>query len=196
MPDHKFLAWAATASIGVEPRYAAHWPRNLSFQLSTADRRFWTLPENPGGKEALLDSMLGALEPRAEIYLWQKEPGGLEELKPDSVLIRHVLAEVGPAFSSDDALVFRSPERDRLLGLLLCAAIYGWSWPHDMYVVSDQRDAILMLDHHECVWAEFPNAERRERFIERMHAAGFELPRDYPDSTFKPQGWIDPAQPS
>src|SRR5437868_14094574 len=108
-----FLAWASTKGIGVDPKYAETWPRNLSFSSERADSRYWVEPNNPGGIVRLHQAMIKELGPWKEIYLWPKSNSWIEEKEEDDNPVwRSAIASLKPVWDGEGALRFGTDEYD------------------------------------------------------------------------------------
>ena len=128
--------------------------------------------------------------PWDHLLLWPKSPGWLAELAETSSLCRTIAESIGPIVDSDGAIEFRSNEIHGAVALLGCAAAFGWSWPEDLYVLTDSRDVVFMLDHHHALWAKFKDGQRCDQFVADMEQAELPLPDSPPDATFKPMSWM------
>lgn len=181
-----FLKWVAEAGIGVDPKYAKNWPWNLSYEPCRIESRYWVTPSDLRGLEYFLRTAVSLLGEFKTLYLWPKSGGWLSELAEESALCRVALRVSGEAGDGAHALGFAQSEIDDALLLLTCSAGLGWSWVSDLYVITDQRDVVLMVDHHHCLWADFATQERCNRFVKTMTENDFLLPEAPPDSTFKP----------
>lgn len=182
--NQEFLAWLRPAGIGIDPRYAADWPRNIKFRGVDLPR-YWITPTHAAEVEPFIVSILDAAAPWSHCYLWPKAGGWLADLAEDSPLCRELLRAHPAIGNADGAVEFGEGESDLLVSLMFCACAFGWSWPNDLFIVTDRRDVILMIDHHQVIWAMFNEALRREAFVASMSEAGFELPTSPPDPTFR-----------
>lgn len=100
------------------------------------------------------------------------------------------MESIGGVWDRSEAVAFERRHSSNLINTLFCAAAFGWSWAHDIYLVPDSREAVLMIDHHDAAFATFPTGGECERYVEAMRCAGFELPTTPPDETFKPAPWM------
>lgn len=188
--EANFLRWASEASIVVDPKWATNWPRNLVFLGSAVEPRYWNLPTAAAALESFLHGALECLGPWDTVALWAKSPGWIQELAEESSLCRVAVRTLGPALDTDGAAEFARSDLDALMLVLLCSASFGWSWPSDLFFVSDQRDVLAMLDHHGVLWASFADPTKCDAFVSAMAARQWNLPTAPPDPTFKPRSWM------
>lgn len=181
-----FLSWAAEGGIVVDPDYVKSWPRNLSFAQPEAQSRYWCIPESPRELSGFLEQMVEKLGEWHELYYWPKATYHPDELRQDSPVGHYVVStlDIPPGFRG--ALAFGRDERDAILALMFCAAAFGWYAGYDVYVVPDSRDAVLMIDHHEAMWAKFPSKQRCIAYVQALETVEIKLPAVPPDETFKP----------
>jgi hypothetical protein len=181
-----FLAEARAHRIGVDPKYAKHWPRNLSFGSGHGLCRYWVPPEDPAALSSFIDCILRVLGDWRHVVVWPKcvPFGGVLRGEDVGELTR--LADAHPQLDGDGGVRFERSEVAALVELLAALIRHGWSWPTDVFVIPDSFETILMVDHHDAVHAKFASAERCARFVEGMEARGFPLTKERPDETF---GW-------
>ena len=189
VPEAEFLSWVAEAEIGVDPEYAENWPRNLSFRTEDQESRYWLYPKTLRELEPFLGKVLEGVG-GGELFLWAKCDGWSDDLREESAVCAAALADIRAKVDSEDAVAFGPQDRAKLLLVLALAVSFGWSWPTDLYVLSEKRDVILMFDHHDCVWASFRGKEVCDTFVAHMREAGHDLPTSPPDETFKPADWM------
>jgi hypothetical protein len=64
-------------------------------------------------------------------------------------------------------------------------------WTHDdLFVVPDHGQQFLGLDHHHVVHVQCASEPELQRFIDHMARAGYRLPDEIPDATFKRPHWM------
>jgi hypothetical protein len=54
----------------------------------------------------------------------------------------------------------------------------------------------MQTDHHDVIHASFRNGANLGRYVDDMARAGFPLPTDVPDQTFKTPNWMNGREPS
>ncbi len=106
-------------------------------------------------------------------------------------LLRFIAARIGEPLGTDGAIRFDGGDGNALYALLIALIAEGWSWTEDAYLLPDDDDIILLLDHHGVVHAEFRSEERLAQFTAALAAGGFPLPTEPPDRTFKRAPWMD-----
>jgi hypothetical protein len=172
----EFLNWASCHGIGVDPEYAKNWPRNLSFSTADADWRYWVIPENSHGIVRLLQALVEGLGQWQSIYLWPKSTSWLDEIQEDDNPVGRFAANSLKGISDGrEALLFNRDESETLYTLAFCVAAFGWSWVSDIYLVPDSGDVVLMIDHHQAVWAKFQSKPRCDAYVESLRLAGFDF---------------------
>jgi hypothetical protein len=180
-----FLAKAKAHGIGVNPRYAHNWPRNLSFTGVASTSRYWVPPEEPGELSVFVAAVLDSLGGWGHVVLWPKCVPFDATLRGEDIEELARIADAYPALGSVGGVEVGRSEAADLCMLIEALVQHGWSWPTDVFVIPDSFDAILMVDHHEAIHAEFADAKRCSQFVQSMETSGFPLPDARPDPTFK-----------
>lgn len=173
-----FLAEARAHGVGVDPLYASNWPRDLSFEHDSATRRYWEASEYTGPSALLIEAALESLGAWAHVVLWSKcaplgdllGDAGIDELAR--------LAERFPVLGSHGGVRFERSEAPVLVALLDVLMQHGWNTKTDVYIVPDAFDAVLMVDHHQVIHAEFAGEERCAAYEQAMTSRGFPLGDD------------------
>lgn len=190
----EFLDWAAARGLGIEPTYAETWPRNLAFTRPQAESRYWCIPDEAASVPWFLDVLVTRLGAWKHLYLWPKSARWLETLaEGDHAPARYVASTLRSFWSSGCAIEFGRDDATVLTTLLFCAACFGESAWDDVYMVPEEADAFLMVDHHLVVWAKFASAVKCAAYVEALQKQGIELPTEPPDETFKPVPWMEPG---
>lgn len=194
----EFMRWVAECGIGVLPEYSKDWPRNISFSGGGISR-YWTTDKDISAAVAQFSAIVKIIAVRSRVVLWPKCDTWLWSalsLEDSNPLARTILRDAARFRDHRGGFWFAPDEHDQVVSILAVAAAFGWSWTDDLYVVPDDRDAIVMLDHHDAVWIKTSSPARMEEVVESMSQSGYELPRSPPDSTFKPQEWMDQPRDS
>lgn len=97
---------------------------------------------------------------------------------------------LGIPLGTPDVLEFDRGERDALVTMLFATTVFGWTTSHDLYVVRDHARQVLQTDHHDVVHVEFAAGGDVAPWHAAMSEAGFDLPDDLPDPTFKRPSWM------
>ena len=77
----------------------------------------------------------------------------------------------------------------RLQALLTLQLMMGTSLLSDATVLPSHGQHLWFFEHHDVLWGEFADMDTMQRHIAGLAIAGFPLPDEPPDPTFKPQPW-------
>jgi hypothetical protein len=88
------------------------------------------------------------------------------------------------------AIRFSKDEEDALLAVMFSYLAFGWCGDDDLFFIPDHGRQLLRTDHHDVIHAECPSEERVQSLVAHMADAGYELPRELPDWTFKRPAWM------
>lgn len=190
-----FLQWAASHGIGPDPRLPASQISNyLMFTQGDRDSRFWKYPNDVGAVPHFLNALIDAVGPERRYWLyparghWLSDPR--TESRPQGRVWRIILQELGVPVESVGAVAIDATERARLLAMLFLQVTLGPAVYVDSVVVPEDGSAVLFFEHHYVVHAEFHDPQRLEPVVEALASAGYPLPTELPDATFKPVDWI------
>jgi hypothetical protein len=190
--NHDFLTWAAKLGIGFDDRY----PESRSLRiLSPEDHaRFWELPRDPATWTHIAHSILEGLDPWASGYLWPRAqvwPTAADSTA-DFERVRHVMmrgAEIPDGWTG--AVRYDRGETDKLLTVLFVYLAFGWHSFDDLFFIPDHGRQILGTDHHDVIHVMCQTEDRIQDFVEHMREAGYELPTELPDETFRRPSWME-----
>src|SRR5262249_12825198 len=90
---------------------------------------------------------------------------------------------------------FKSNEKDALVAVLYAALAFGWCVDDDLFFVPDHGRQLLQTDHHGVVHVDCASEERVHSLVDHMARAGYELPSELPDRTFRRPAWMGSAKP-
>jgi len=192
LTEDAFLEWATTKGLWLAPDFPE--AACLVYQ-STTESRFWSVPKKPERRPYFLMTLLDLMDDWQSCYVWRHmgswpDPDQFcHERINDSVEFR-ILKGLGLPLGTASVVEFSRDERDMLVALLFSTTVFGWSVGDDLYVVPDHARYILQTDHHGVVHAEFANCDDLRRSISKMSDAGFDLPRELPDPTFRSPDWM------
>jgi hypothetical protein len=93
------------------------------------------------------------------------------------------------------AVRFGRDEEDVLIAVLYAFLIFGWCTADDLHLVPDHGRQLLQTDHHNVIHVACASEERVQKLVLHMATAGYELPRELPDETFKRPAWMVHAAP-
>lgn len=189
-----FLTDIATKGIGFDPRYPDS--RHLTFLPPREHSRFWTLPFDPFTWPHFTASLLKGLDAWEEGCLW---PGAGKWPARDSANslnegVRDVLLRgAGLPGGWFGAVRWGRNEESRLVAVLYAFLAFGWCGDDDVYFVPSHGRQILRTDHHGVIHVECESENRVLELVAHMADAGYALPTELPDWTFKRPAWMDPA---
>lgn len=192
IPEATFREWLAAAGIVRHPT----WGNTDSLCFADADdySRFWFPSFVPSDLPGFLGTAFRALSAAGPYYLMRRGGGDFYEDLTSAPLGNHVINDTlrmcGVPAQASGGLRLATEEHKSLLAIVLAFYIHGWSIGEDLYVFSEERDAVLMTSHHGELAGHFPSAERMEGFRTQMLEAGYDLPDQVPDETFKSPAWL------
>ena len=91
---------------------------------------------------------------------------------------------------TEGAVRFEAAEADLVKDLIGNVMSLGWCVDDDLLVIPDHGRQILKTDHHGVVHVNFASESRVEEYVRHMARAGFLLPTDTPDDTFRRPRWM------
>jgi len=191
--NEAFLTWAADRRIGRGSCYPES--ERLIFADGRGLSRFWTYPRKaadvPHFNRTLLDAV-GRNEPH-----WLYPARGAWSLGreadawPQTRIWTAAVRALGVPAGLRGAVRFNSTDWDELSALLFLQVTLGPSAHIDTTVIPENGSAILYYEHHEVVWVEFRDQLKLDAVVVAMHDAGYSLPTEPPDETFKPVAWMN-----
>jgi hypothetical protein len=194
IPVAQFLAWATDLNIGPHPDYPAH----LTLLPPTDHARFWVLPGDPAAWPHFVSALLGGLDPWAASYLWPRSgqwPATAECLTRNERVRQVTLRGAGVPDGWAGAIRCDRTEADTAVAVLCAFLTYGWHSPDDVWFVPDHGRQVVQTDHHDVVHAECRDEGRVLALVDHMARAGYTLPSEPPDATFKWPTWMSPPTP-
>jgi hypothetical protein len=183
-----FLRWIAGVGIGVDPN--SHCLRLLP---SREHARFWVIPADPASWPHFLASLLSGLDEWDAGYLWPRfgrwpEPGRSPSYNAG---VRDVvLRGAGVPGGWAGAMEFGRDDEDSLLAVLFAYLAFGWCTEDDLFFIPDHGRQLLQTDHHNVVHVDCAGEERVRELVAHMAGAGYTLPAEPPDGTFRRPGWM------
>lgn len=187
-----FLQWAAERGISSDPRY----PRfeSLIFNDDPGDFRYWEYPQAASEAPHFINAMVKAMGVDQRYWLYPGRGcwslGHDADSWPQSKIWKTLLQSIGVPDGFIGAVCVEPEERDVFFALLFLQVMLGPSVHIDMLVVPEAGDALLFFEHHKVVHMRFLNPARLRGVISAMEGAGYSLPLEPPDGTFKPIPWV------
>ncbi len=186
-----FLAWAAGVGVGFDPRYPD--ARCLGLLPPRDSARFWALPGDPGTWPHFAASVLGGLDRWEAGYLWPRPgrwPAAADSQSASERVRDVVLRGAGVPDGWAGAVRFGRSERPAVLAAVFAYLAFGWCSGDDLYFVPDHGRQVVQTDHHDVIHVECGDEGRVAELVGHMAAAGYPLPTEPPDETFKWPGWM------
>jgi hypothetical protein len=191
LTNEQFFAWADGKGIGLDEKYPDSG--NLAYRQNSDYGRFWVLPQT-GELVPFIHHLFAGMDAWSVCYLWFRG-GRWPEANAEGVrdAIRELLFRgLGIPAGLSGALAFDVTASMHLFGVLLAQLTLAWH--DDLFVIPDHGRQFLHTDHHDVVHAYFAEKCRIAPFVEHMAAAGFDLPTDIPDWTFKRPSWMEDGE--
>jgi hypothetical protein len=191
--ETEFRAWLAAGGVGLHSRWGN---TGTLVCLKNEDlSRFWFPSFVPSDLPGFIDTALTAASASGPYYLLRRGGGHWYEPDPGSapgsnLMIDACLRAVGVPSDCSGALELAKSEWQALGLVILAHYVHGWSVGEDLHIVPAERDCVLMTSHHGELSVHFPDEARLERFQQSMLQAGYDLPTDLPDGTFKCPEWL------
>ena len=185
----EFLRWAAGAGVGFDPRY----PDYLTILPPADHARFWVVPADPATWPHFITGLLGGLDWWAAGYIWPRAgtwPAAARSESPNERVRDVVLRGAGIPDGWAGAIRFDRAEEGAVVAVLFAAMAFGWHGADDLFFVPDHARQLVRTDHHDVLHAECASEGRVEELVGHMAAAGYELPTEPPDWTFKRPAWM------
>src|SRR5262245_16166086 len=193
-----FFAWATGAGLGFDPRYAG--ADCLSLLPPRESSRFWEVPDHPYSIPHFVETVLDGLDRWEAGYLWPRIgrwPTWADPGLPSERVRDLVWRSLGmPGGWPGAARVVRE-KRPVVVAALFASLALGGDSCSDLYFVPDHGRQIVWAGHHDALHAECADEARILELVRHMERAGYALPTEPPDGTFKWPAWMshDPAEP-
>ena len=193
--EQEFLAGLASKGLTLNPIY----PQSKSLTYGAgSESRFWIVPPRAAERPYFLSALVSLLGEWQSCYAWRPHGSWPDRKTIDADRIGelvelNIMAGLGAPPGSIDVLRFSRDERDSLVTLMFATSIFGWSVGEDLYVVPDNASAFIMVSHHEDVHATTARGGNIDHWVNSMAEAGYDLPANPPDATFKRPKWMPPG---
>jgi len=189
--EDDFLKWAATKGLQLDPRYPHS--ASLTFHDASEDARFWEVPLEPPGRPHFIGALLDLLGDWQLCYVWRhlgRWPSAAGSRRINDAVEFQILQGLGLPLGTADVVEFSRQEVGKLVTLLFSTTIFGWTVGDDLYVVPDHGRAMLQTDHHGVIHVIGRDSSDVHRWVTDMEKAGYSLPEEVPDETFKSPSWM------
>jgi len=191
IPRKAFFTWASRAGIGINPRYPASG--FISLIPSRRHARFWELPADSVRWPHFVATMVAGLDEWKTAYLWPRSggwPAAPEEWSHNEAARDVLLHSIGIPRGWAGAVRLIRGEQDKLLAVLTTYCTFGGCVDDDLFFVPDHGKQLLHSDHHDAIHVECASKKRLLQLVKHMAEAGFDLPTELPDPTFKRPAWM------
>jgi hypothetical protein len=191
--EAQFRAWLAEGGIGPHSRWGN--TDTLVCVESEELSRFWFPSNIPSELPGFILAALRAASSGGPHYLLKRGGGNwyesdLESAPGSNVIIDALLKAAGVPAEAAGGLRFEKEDWKALSIVSQAYYVNGWSVGEDLHMFGEERDCAMMISHHGELIVHFPNWERLERFQTTMLEAGYDLPTELPDETFKRPDWM------
>ena len=191
--ESTFRPWLAEA--GIRPHARFQSSDVLVFEQGEDLSRFWFPSFVPSDLPGFVLTALEAASADGPHYLMRRGGGSWYEPDPETapgsnVIIDALLRAAGVPQDAAGALRFEKTDWKALNIVVLAHYVHGWSVGEDLHMFGEERDCAIVTSHHGELRVAFPNHPRLERFREHMLRAGYDLPAQVPDVTFKSPAWL------
>lgn len=186
-----FLSWAAGVDIGFDPRYPD--ARCLGLLPPRESARFWELPGDVGNWPHFAGTILEGLDRWEAGYLWPRSgrwPAAADSRSHNERVRDFILLGAGVPDGWDGAVLFTRGEGAAVVAVLFAYLAFGCCSDEDLYFVPDHGRQVVQTDHHDVVHVECLEEARVLELVGRMEVAGYSLPTELPDETFRRPHWM------
>lgn len=152
------------------------------------------MPSDPSAWPHFAASLLDGLDEWDSGFLWPRSDGRWPDPAQSQSYnegVRDVLLRgAGIPGGWGGAVRFGRDEEEALVAVLYAFLAFGWCVDDDLFFVPDHGRQLLHTDHHDVIHVECASEERVQRLVAHMVEAGYELPTELPDWTFKRPAWM------
>ncbi|MBA4191113.1 MAG: hypothetical protein C0467_24275 [Planctomycetaceae bacterium] len=188
-----FMTWAGGLGLGFDPRYPDG--NCLGLLPPHESARFWVLPVDPHTWPHLADSVLAGLDRWETGHLWPRPgrwPTAAASSSPNELIRDVVLRGAGVPNGWVGAIRYARHERAAVLAVMFAYLAFGWCSDDDLYLIPDHGRQVVQTDHHDVMHVECVNESRVSALVGHMQDAGYPLPAEPPDATFRWPHWMPP----
>lgn len=189
-----FTAWAADRGIGRNPKYPQS--DHLAFTAGGVSRH-WPYPSAASTVPHFVATLLSAVRPNDRYWVFPDRGvwslGREAESWPQTRVWTTAVHAIGVPVGLRGAVGFNSTDWNALCAMLFLQITLGPSVLIDTIVIPENGSAILYFEHHHVVWVALRDQTSLDAVIAAMDRAGYPLPTEPPDDTFKPVPWMAKA---
>jgi hypothetical protein len=192
-PD-AFLQWAGDRGIGRDAQFPDS--EHLVFTGLSGDSRYWEYPQEASIIPLFIDTLLIAVGRRQRFWLYPGHGywslGGPSESWPQTQIWKASIHGLGVPMGLVGAVGIDAAQGDVLEALLFLQVTLGPSVYVDMIAIPEDGHFVLYFEHHKVVHVSFRDRVRLQTSVGVLAGAGFPLPAEAPDGTFKQEPWMQP----
>ena len=186
-----FRSWLSESGI---LREGPDYTDRLSFSSVASCRQFWFPSFVPSELPGFIAVALQAISPHGPYYIARRGGGTWQDGESESTInnqiIDSMLGSFGVAMHAEGAIRFEESEWKHLLAIVLTFYVYGWSVGQEIFILAEERDAILHPSHHGELYGTFKDAEVMEKFRSTLLSGGYDLPTESIGSSFQNPRWL------
>jgi hypothetical protein len=172
-----FRQWLAVGSIYPTPEVGEI--DTISFSQSSATSGIWFPSMIPSKLPGFIAAALQAISPHGRYYLLRRGGGKWQEGNLDGPISNRIIDDVlqlyGVHSTATGALCFLESDWKQLTAIIAAFYVHGWSVGEEVYILAEERDAILRTSHHGELLGQFPSAKHFDQFVSAMERAGYGL---------------------
>ncbi len=168
----------------------------LTFSESGSVDLYWYPSHIPSELPAFIYGALQAISNHGPYYLlrrgsdwWREDDTGIPI---SSQIIDDVLAQYGVANEASGALRFEEAEWKILTAIIIAFYVHGWSVSEDLFILTEERNVVIMISHHGRLIGRFPDARASENFRIGMLRNGYGLPTNSSGHALEAPKWLVP----
>jgi hypothetical protein len=183
-----FLVWTADRGIGRDPQVPHS--EHLVFAGGRGVSGYWPYPDAASGVPHFVGTLLSAVRPNDRYWVYPERGywslGRDAESWPQTRVWRATVHAIGVPAGLRGAVGFNSTDWNELCAMLFLQITLGPSVHIDTIVIPETGNAVLYFEHHNVVWGTFRDQAGFDAVVAAMDRAGYPLPTEPPDATFKP----------
>ena len=182
-----FLEACTASGLGFDPRYPQ--ARSLTFLPPSGHFRFWTQPGEPSRWPHFVTTLFGGRQQSGTVTVWPRRgrwPSSVGRPSADGTQAI-LFGGLGVPDGLQGAVEFSADEFQRAVALLVVQMVGMYN---DLYVLPAGGDTLLQFSHHDVVHAGCRDEGTIDSLVAAMAGAGYSLPTELPDATFKRPPWM------